>query len=379
MIKLTLNNKFKSLEPFEVELPDFVVLTGINGAGKSQILFSAQNMMKIYSENQLLSNIKYVANQTLAPSNNSAVSNEQLNQISQSLWDDYSENIRHQLNIRPNKTIEDIFDSEDSRIRLVKSISKSAKKEVINLSAEDFYDHYPIFYGLQQTDLFSQNFSLLYKRYQIKLDDNQYRRYRNESLGKKEIAYISEDDFVKTYGEPPWDLVNSIFSQANLDYISNSPTSGNRDAPFEFKLINKHSKAEIRFGELSSGEKVIMSLALALYNSNFEFQFPEVLLMDEPDGSLHPSMAKQFLSVIENVFVKEKGVKVIISTHSPSTVALAPEEAIFIVNKFNQPRIVKSTKDKALSILTSGVPSFSVNYENRRQIFVESPDDVVFF
>jgi hypothetical protein len=76
--------------------------------------------------------------------------------------------------------------------------------------------------------------------------------------------------------------------------------------------------------------------------------------------------------------VEEKGVRVIITTHSPSTVALANEENLFVVNKTGV-RIEKTTKDKALKILTSGVPSFSVNYENRRQVFVESPNDVLFY
>src|SRR5690606_21408835 len=140
--------------------------------------------------------------------------------------------------------------------------------------------------------------------------------------------------------------------------------------PFELKLINTFNQSEVKFSDLSSGEKVLMSLALALYNSKFDIEFPRVLLMDEPDASLHPTMSKQFLEIIENVFVKEKGVKVIITTHSPSTVALAKEEDLFVVNKTGV-RIEKTTKDKALKILTSGVPSFSVNYENRRQVFVE--------
>ena len=54
-----------------------------------------------------------------------------------------------------------------------------------------------------------------------------------------------------------------------------------------------------------------MSLALALYNSNFDIQFPKVLLMDEPDALLHPSMSKKFLDVIKEIFVIQKGVKVI--------------------------------------------------------------------
>ena len=107
-----------------------------------------------------------------------------------------------------------------------------------------------------------------------------------------------------------------------------------RDAPFELKLINNFNQAKVKFSELSSGEKVLISLVFALYNTKFDVEFPKVLLMDEPDASLHPSMTKQFLDVIQKVFVQDKGVKVILTTHSPSTVALAPEEAIFIVKFF---------------------------------------------
>ena len=40
---------------------------------------------------------------------------------------------------------------------------------------------------------------------------------------------------------------------------------------------------------------------------------------------------------------------------------------------------MKTTKDKALKILTFGVPSLSITYENRRQVFVESKNDVTFY
>ena len=36
MMKLALGSKYKSLDPFEIELPDLVILTGVNGAGKTQ-------------------------------------------------------------------------------------------------------------------------------------------------------------------------------------------------------------------------------------------------------------------------------------------------------------------------------------------------------
>jgi hypothetical protein len=42
-------------------------------------------------------------------------------------------------------------------------------------------------------------------------------------------------------------------------------------------------------------------------------------------------------------------------------------------------RLVKTSKDAALAILLTGVPTLSVSYENRRQVFVESRYDVLYY
>lgn len=42
-------------------------------------------------------------------------------------------------------------------------------------------------------------------------------------------------------------------------------------------------------------------------------------------------------------------------------------------------RLEKTNKDRALKILTSGVPSMSIHYENRRQVFVEGKIDATFY
>ena len=375
---LKLNAKFKSLGPFEVELPNFVILTGLNGAGKTQLLTAiSQGQMKIFDNNVELGPIKYVTSLSLAPNESTVITREQLNSVVQTLWQQFQQYLQNKVN---NATfrLDDIFGANSVQSKIIGKISTNSKKPLDDLDADDFFNHYPLQDGLGQTDVFYQNFSSLFKRYQDKLDENEYKQFRNEHKGNKQISFLSKEEFLTNYGEAPWDFVNKIISGAKLDYYINSPEQSNRDAPFELKLVNKFDQTQIRFGDLSSGEKVLMSLALALYNSNFDIEFPRVLLMDEPDASLHPSMSKQFIEVIQNVFVFEKGVKVIMTTHSPSTVALAPEEAIFIVNKIGQ-RIDKVSKDKALKILTSGVPSFSVNYENRRQVFVESPNDVSFY
>ncbi len=90
-------------------------------------------------------------------------------------------------------------------------------------------------------------------------------------------------------------------------------------------------------------------------------------------------MTQSLLHTIQEILVERHKIKVILTTHSPSTVALAPDSAIFVMRKDRNRRLKKASKDEALVLLTSGVPTLSINYENRRQVFVESQYDVEFY
>lgn len=368
---------YKSLEPIQppIELPDLVVLSGLNGAGKSQLLVAiSQNLVVLTEEDTQLQPAKLVDHNTLAPNDSVTVSPESLRRSMQDLANRYT-NYRNLKNQQPGLTLPGIM--QDQRlIKILQKIADNAQKDVESLTSDDLFYHYPLEDSYGQMDIFHQNFSTLFKRYQIKQFENDVNQFRNQKYGG--IKFLSDEEFLEKYGEPPWLFVNKIIAEANLDYHINSPENLHAEAPFVLKLVNDLNGAEINFSDLSSGEKVIMSLALSLYNSKFDLEFPKVLLMDEPDSHLHPSMTKKFLDVIQNVFIGEKGVKVILTTHSPSTVALAPESSLFLMNK-TAPRITKTTKDYALRILTSGVPTLSINYENRRQVFVESKYDVAFY
>ena len=64
-------------------------------------------------------------------------------------------------------------------------------------------------------------------------------------------------------------------------------------------------------------------------------------------------MMQNMLDVIDHIFLKQ-GVKVILVTHSPTTIALAPESSVFVMNRSGSARIEKKTKQEALSVLTQG-------------------------
>jgi hypothetical protein len=90
-------------------------------------------------------------------------------------------------------------------------------------------------------------------------------------------------------------------------------------------------------------------------------------------------MSKLLIEVLNNTFVRKLGIKIIITTHSPTTVALAPEDSIFQLNNEPVTFLKKIDKDNALKMLTSGVPNLSIDYKNHRQIFVESPTDLLYY
>lgn len=63
------------------------------------------------------------------------------------------------------------------------------------------------------------------------------------------------------------------------------------------------------------------------------------------------------------------------TTHSPTTVALAEEDSIYLMSREGSPRLAKATKDAALRSLLVGVPKLSIRADHRRTVLVESPVD----
>lgn len=223
------------------------------------------------------------------------------------------------------------------------------------------------------------------KNYQIAKEQNQYSEFQATKQNKKTHFY-SDEEFLKVYGESPVKLLNTVLNE----YDCNGYEFTQSQMGFHFgmnisqqnvsiSLLNKKENYTTNLNDLSSGEKTLIALSFYIYKLQKKRVITNLMLLDEIDSALHPSMSKRFLNVLYNIFHKKMGIKIIISTHSPSTVALAPKESIFIMDKYSTPRIMKVSKDKALKELTFGVPSFSVNYENRRQVFVESEYDASYY
>jgi len=400
-------NEYKSILPYEdVELENFSVLTGLNGSGKSHLLESIKNgNSKV--DNIPFSEVVLFDYKTFFLENENAFNSQQINKEKQNTWGlltgtnrpngspdihgilqtlkinmgetRYSE-IRTIANGRPfllvpnedfqgddsllsvyneyKQQINNLFNNPQLRFGLeatgLKSLALSIDKTLDDLTEDEFFDFYsPL--SLKNNFLPSQ-IGKLFLDYWYKYQMFQYeyvlenKIYNEESIRQK---------FEKKHGPRPWFLIESILqSFESFKYCINNPENiiikPDRNTTFSVALKNKLNGITIPFNDLSSGEKILFSLVLSIYKSEGDKLFPSVLLLDEIDASLHPSQIQNLLNVINDVFVSRNNVKVIIATHSPTTIALAEEKNIYVVNMTGPERIQKQTKKDALQILSEG-------------------------
>lgn len=364
-MKLTLKSPYLFFPNFEEKLPNFTVITGKNGSGKTNLLKGIKSQT---ISNDITSNDSLI---TLLNSNSFNIAQESLSMNNPARHYDIYQ-------MYTGKKTDFFLEQKGQKGFLRKTvdiIAKMSGKKIDELTEDDFVKYTPVNSANIRGGLYNLDFLWDCLEYANKLHTNLY----NEFLSKRgrNASFLTDEEFTETFGIAPWDSVNKMFDSMQVEYEIETSDISDLDN-FRVFFVHKKSREKMVFSSLSSGEQVIILTILSIFNFNSNFQIPKILLMDECDAWLHPSMIKDFLKLIEEVFVNQKNIKVILTTHNPTTVALAPGDNIYVMTR-GEELIESTTKDIALKILTEGVPSFSVNYENRRQVFVESPYDVNYY
>lgn len=255
-------------------------------------------------------------------------------------------------------------------------------KKLKEIDRNDFFKTpFPEKY-VDASDMFNSQIEMIFFSYLKRRHDNDYLNYRNQKH-KENNNVIEDEEFEKQF-PAPWSIINKILSDNNIDLKVKEYNIKDYSDEFtlDFKFIKEGIDELVSFADLSSGEQVIIGLVVKLFAKHYyegDFTFPELIVLDEPDANLHPEMSKLLIDVLYKSFVKDLGIKIIITTHSPATVALAPEESIYELNNNPNCYLKKISKDDALNILTGMIPNLSIDYKNHKQIFVESPTDVSYF
>ena len=124
---------------------------------------------------------------------------------------------------------------------------------------------------------------------------------------------------------------------------------------FETELTNLATGDTYSMGDLSSGERVLMSLCLMFLNQALGRRRPRLLLLDEVDAMLHPSMVVALVSALTSLFV-DQGTSVLMTTHSCSTAAVLADDEMFRVTRDGgQVTVQAASKQDAVFELSDGV------------------------
>jgi len=239
-------------------------------------------------------------------------------------------------------------------------------------------EHLKLYERWGEIDPFSVNLPMIFGRYRDA-------RLRNWMLQKADAANgtgvaITDEQFFERFGPPPWQLINDTLKSFGLPYEVTGP------AEYEYSPVSVSFKKipggeQVQLLNLSSGERVLTQFAISTFQYDEAFlsvRRPQLLLLDEMDASLHPEMVARWLGAIKSTLVDGQGMHCIVTTHSPTTVALAPEDALFEMTD-GLSGLAPISKQDALNKLTFGVPTLSINYSGRRQVFAESDTDAAIF
>jgi len=443
-MKIKLKGEYKSLVDFtSSELPDFTVITGENGSGKTQLITLIKELGKngqvdysfSITDNEIqIKNIHAggIESFELGGAHNSSLvrtirdnlnlfkslkegeklildaietgfvfnKNKPFEFNKLNIYSDEEEFIKHSKELISsfnknhrnnfskwtvehfNNSLNTNFAGKHGIIKFLYSIKKEHDINIVEIKETEFYNLALSEKVFVESDLFRNQLGTLYVGYMRRRFKNDFGLYRKTKGDQNDS--IEDDEFLEKY-PAPWTLINSLLSKLKSEFrISEYDLMDYSDdiEQIDVCLTKKDSDTKIYFDDLSSGERVILGLVDKLFSSSYyekELKLPELLVLDEPDAHLHPEMTKLLIDVLNETFVQELGIKVVITTHSPSTIALSPDDSIFKMSNGSSCSLSKITKDEALDLLTGFLPTLSIDYKNHKQVFVESPTDVYYF
>lgn len=361
-MKIKFSGKYKAVSPFELnDIPKLMLITGKNGVGKTQLLQLLSNMhygqdrdkLEIYPDvkNRILLRSNFTLS-TIEPISLLKLQDILLNNtnIQNSYSQSHTDKLKSKFGIRGR------FGSSEKSVKINDLLN--------NFSFQEFFNNY-------KTNIEAPNFGLevLFFIYYYK-----YTFKKLEYFDKN--IQINSSEITEILGPAPWDVVNEFLEVINSPYKINNPVDelkNNIMGEYTPAFIDYTRKIRITsLSSLSAGENIMISLAFWLYAARNQNIFPDLILLDEPDAHLHPEFIKQFLNILEQICSRYNS-HIIMTTHSPVTIALAPQESVYEMQKHDNPRIIpsESTLD-SIHMLCSGLLVFQ---PDKKYIMTEDETD----
>ena len=317
-----LNINFKSND----KILDIIILIGVNGSGKTRILESIYHCFKIFKSTIVDLELFYEKNENEVLE--SLMDSEGLTEIEKEMQKDidYIDCLR---NIKYYN--EDYKEGKNQNINS-KIISQSFKK--LKIFPKIIY--VPTEINFQKVEIASpmlvQEYSFLNIVDSILIKDvpsyiatrimEMANEQENTPMGEIRAAVFKE--------------INEIFEILDLDIKISGISKNAKSIP----IFTNSAGDKFDINELSSGEKQLFLRTLAIKMLNPE---NSIILIDEPELSLHPKWQQRIVDVYRKI---GKNNQIIIATHSPHILGSVKKENIMLLDKDGEGKIVVRTGDE---------------------------------
>ena len=148
------------------------------------------------------------------------------------------------------------------------------------------------------------------------------------------------------------DIFNGLKFDFNYSYIDEADNI----------FFQNKKNAKFRINELSTGEQTLLTKVLYLFLKNYK---NKVILIDEPELSLHPSLQNRVLKIYEN-FATKNNCQIVIATHSPHIIGSAKNEYIQLLKQDDDKIVVIRDIERSYGLEFEDILTDIMDIENIR-------------
>ena len=419
-MQIKLNHRYKSIETLTTEdLPDFAVLIGRNGAGKTQLLEALRGGAASIP-GVGVDQIEMYDMVTFGPPNTSPADRNSYQfaritadayllsqsgdrspiEIAAAIYDQFARendasvhDLREEIRHMPDFTVFAVNDRESpykSALyeQVLAPLNRGQGRQSSDQSRNSFYGNPAALLSAAlklasklpheltredimrashcEGDTISNSISAVFGAYKVDQFTWAHEQFDTKAEHVSRAELISEH---RTKYRPPWEILREILSEMRdaagddglFDFDFSDPedheirVSNYERFSFTAEMTNRTTGAKYNLDSLSSGEKILMALCLVSFNRYLSRRAPKLLLLDELDALLHPSMVEALVRTLKTLFVSE-GTKVLMTSHSAMTMAALNEEDIFrVVRTGSGVQIAHTSKADAVNELSEGL------------------------
>jgi len=291
---------------------DLVILAGSNGSGKTRILESIKECFE----------------------NNIAIINLKISNELEMFFEEKEEECKNKIGNEKYfyKALNSF--SFDDKQKNVMDTSYLAIKENLPILPKIIY--VPIEINFQKMKTASTTLVQEYKFINI-VDTNLIKDIPSYIATKMISAMLkNKNEKVGDVQKKVFDEINEIFEILDIDVKAEDISQDGKNIP----IFENSSGDKFDINELSSGEKQLFLRTLAIKMLNPE---NSVILIDEPELSLHPKWQQRIVDVYRKI---GKNNQIIIATHSPHILGSVRKENIMLLDKNEDGKIVVRTGDE---------------------------------